>query len=118
MIVNKDHYTQCELMRTPGFTDPITHEKHGPSFCVCAWFWDIASPTYYCEISVDKNGKPCTISDDNFPDVPHEHEPSKDDVPKNCPKGYTWEQIDAKMKVLEPSFFNEVLTWLKTSFNL
>lgn len=107
MVRESWHYTECALQPASKMIDPITHKKVGPKFCLCAWFWDISSPTYYSEISVDKNGKPCIISDNNFPDIPREPEPDINDVPKWCPKGYTWEQIDKKMKALEPDFFKK-----------
>jgi hypothetical protein len=70
MIPRPDAYHLCKAL--PIKTDNVW------SFCVCQYFFDVIGPNYG------------TI----------EWEKAKESVKKNCPKGYTFEQIEAKSHLL------------------
>jgi hypothetical protein len=93
MIFVSDGYIQCELKPC---------EK---TFCLCAWFYDVCNPGFTIEISVDPSGKRNSVSTFDFPDSPEmkdirERTVTEADVPKLCPKGFTFKQIDAKIQPL------------------
>ena len=89
MIFDADGYHECELTR-----------------CLCAWFYDVCNPGFTVELSVnEKTGKVSSVSTFDFPDSEEYKDMVKrtmteDDVPKLCPRGFTWKEIDAKIKPL------------------
>ena len=93
MIFDASGYFQCELKPTK------------KAFCLCAWFYDISDPGYSVELDFHSKGKPGYVSNFNFPDSKEIKEMEKrtmteDNVPKLCPKGFTFKQIDAKIQPL------------------
>jgi hypothetical protein len=93
MIFDASGYFRCELM------------PFKKTFCLCAWFYDLNNPGFTVEVSVDSKGKPTSVSDFDFPDSNEmkelrENTVTEDDVPKICPKGFTFKQIDAKIQPL------------------
>ena len=99
MILDSDGYILCELMPS---------EK---TFCVCELYFDICNPTIMTEASFDSKGKISLISPFNFPDSKEmkeirERTKSEADVPKLCPKGFTYEQIEAKAEPLIQKFLH------------
>lgn len=94
MIFDPEGYHKCNFLRS------------GDDFCICAWFYDVCNPGFTVEISVDsQTGKTSTVSTFGFPDGEEykdmvENTKTEEDVPKLCPRGFSYEQIDAKIKIL------------------
>jgi hypothetical protein len=71
-------------------------------FYLCSWFYDIGNPGISYEVVIDpETKKAAIISDLDFPDSEKtrdilSRQCTEADVPKMCPKHYTYQQIDAK----------------------
>ena len=94
MIFDPNGYHTCELKPCDG------------SYCVCAWFYDLSNPGFTIEISRNpKTDKIGSVSTFDLPDSEEYKDMvrntlTEDDVPKLCPRGLSFKQIDAKIKIL------------------
>lgn len=75
-------------------------------FCLCAWFYDLGNPCITIEVSIDpitkKFGAVSTFDlpqSEEYKDMVKQTK-TEEDVPKLCPRGFTFKQIDAKIQVL------------------
>lgn len=88
MIYRSDGYHQCAVLQG----------------ALCLWFYDILGFSYQIEVSVNpETGEKSIISETNLPEVWEEKLskcPRESDVPKRCPKGYTYDEIDRKIQPL------------------
>jgi hypothetical protein len=99
MIFDANGYHKCELM-------PVVDSEGNNTHCVCAWFYDVCNPPITIEFSIDqKTGKVGSVSTFDLPDSEEYKDMVKRtmteaDVPKLCPRGFTYRQIDAKIAIL------------------
>ena len=72
---------------------------------LCAWHYNVLGESYTVSFTTDeRTGEITIISDFNFPERIEERRRNamtKEDVSKLCPRGFTYEQIDSKIKALE-----------------
>jgi len=72
---------------------------------LCAWNYNVLGESFTVEfIKDERTSEIITVSDFVFPERIEEirrRAMTKEDVPKICPRGFTYEQIDAKIRALE-----------------
>jgi len=97
MVFKANGYHECVILREQ------ENSKVGP---LCAWFFDLFNPSW--TISISRNPKTGEMASISTFDLPESEEykdfvkrtMTEEDVPKLCPKGYTFEQIDTKIQPL------------------
>jgi len=100
MVFKADGYHECSILREQG------NSRTGS---LCAWFYDCFRGTDdFVELMYEvKDGKPINPilihESTHLPDVHRQRMKDfliESDVPKICPKGYTFKQISAKIQPL------------------
>jgi len=96
MLYDPTAYIRCKRL-------PYVH-KNDSGFCVCSYFYDMGNAFIGFEVVMDpETKKAAIISDLDFPDSEKtrdiiKRQCTEADVPKMCPKHYTYQQIDAKFQ--------------------
>jgi hypothetical protein len=106
MIYDSDGYHGCSIFTIQLFCKHPEMRKEYFNPVLCAWFYDISNPGFTIEVSIKpKTHKISSISTFDFPDSTEykemiERTMTEADVPKLCPLGYTFKQINAKIQPL------------------
>lgn len=91
MVYDKNGYHTCEILSAQCKDNVL-----------CAWFYDLGNPTIHVTIKLGRIPWEKPEFKWEEPDRP---EITEDDVPKLCPLGYTFKEIDARISLLNEKVF-------------